>query len=622
MLWLVILLAQIWLGLEVSCCFLGPELSFFAVVASSVPIGVSLSTLTFFYCSAVFGHTLRHLLFHTVVLPVLSAVMLRHRVKGPRRYRFRLLNVLPTLLVAIGSLIFVFPMYVAPAGTFLTVMAPIFHEEFALAASFRVGVNSGRHSLHRLAHPDRSGSFAVTRWLTAYHMSMLCFAFGSPQSVSLVTTLLFVCAFTALMGGLGDEFQLPQLVAPFCALLPMLASGFGFLEFRQSGRVTGPATDFVSDMGPSFEDPHRLNPLFHIVVGNRPVLFGLCVGLIALMLLFELIFCRDDARRVRASRIVGFLIGGVLPAVSHQVFFGILVLTVCHGLIQLSRQRFLKYFANILISAGLSFALINLPRYRDQDFIKKLLQFGPIWSQNIDRGDLFPALKFWWDVGGLFPFLCLLSPWFFLGLIEVQFYLATVATFLVFNYWILQDRPEDNIFAFYSFFYTVGGVLFVELVYRVYKRQPSDDRKGIVLGVFLVVFVLSSMSTCAGLRVVLESTDCWSDADVADANWIIENTPTDALFWYPPRAMHFAAVLAGRQTFCGLPDVLAAEGFDVRERWDYLNRWIQDYGADVPFEWVIKRRHADNDLLGGIRKSVWVEVYRSRNVLIYQKPSE
>jgi hypothetical protein len=622
MLWLVVFLAQIWLVLEVSCRFLAPELSFFAVIASSVPVGVSLSTLSFFYCSAIFGHTLPHLLVHTLALTILSAVMLYCRVKSPKRYRFRLINLLPNLVVAIGGMIFIFPTYVSPAGTFLTVMTPVFHEEFALAASFRVGINSGRHPLHRLAHPDRSGSLIVTRWLTAYHMSMLCLALGLPQSVSLVTTSFFLCAFAVLMGGLGGEFQLPPLVAPFSVILPMLTSGFGFLEFLHSERVLGPETDFVSEMGPSFEDPHRLNPLFHIMVGNRTVLFGLCVGLIVLILLFELIFCRDEARTVRGSRIVGFLIGDVLPAVSHQVFFGILVFTVCHGLIQLSRQRFLKYFANILISAALSFTLINLPRYRDQIFVKKLLQWHPIWSLKSERGDLFPALKFWWDVGGLFPFVCLLSPWFFLGFVEVQFYLAIIATFFVFNYWILQDRPEDNIFAFYSFFYTVGGILFIEVVYRVYKWQRNDERKGIVLGVSLVVLILSMMSACAGLRVVLDWTDYWSGADVADANWIIENTPKDAVFWYRPHAMHFATVIAGRQTFCGLPRILAAEGFDVGERWDYLNGWIHDYSADAPFDWVVKRRHAHDQALDGINESVWREVYSSENVLIYQRPRE
>jgi hypothetical protein len=50
-------LAQIWFGLEVSAAFLRQN-CFFSVVASSVPIGVSLSTLSFFYCcgGAVLGH--------------------------------------------------------------------------------------------------------------------------------------------------------------------------------------------------------------------------------------------------------------------------------------------------------------------------------------------------------------------------------------------------------------------------------------------------------------------------------------------------------------------------------------------------------------------------------------
>jgi hypothetical protein len=59
-------------------------------------------------------------------------------------------------------------------------------------------------------------------------------------------------------------------------------------------------------------------------------------------------------------------------------------------------------------------------------------------------------------------------------------------------YWTLQDQPND-IFAFYSFFYTVGCILFIDLVYRAYRRQPSNERNGIVIGAFLIVVVLLSL---------------------------------------------------------------------------------------------------------------------------------
>jgi hypothetical protein len=231
-------------------------------------------------------------------------------------------------------------------------------------------------------------------------------------------------------------------------------------------------------------------------------------------------------------------------------------------------------------------------------------------------GSLFPTFRYFVNFGGLFPAIALLTPWAFLSIIERQFFVVFVCTTVVFSYWRLQLRPEDNIFAFYPFMHTLGAVFVLLVTYRTIKAQPRDDHKGLITGAAIVIALAMSMSTIAGFRVLFSSTSCWSRADVSIAAWIRDNTPRNAVFFYEPRALHFVAALTGRQTFFGDPAVLAMEGIDAGSRVAERERWSSD--VDPAIDSVVADS-GEGPLLRLNRSRVWATVWYGKQKVIFAR---
>jgi hypothetical protein len=361
---------------------------------------------------------------------------------------------------------------------------------------------------------------------------------------------------------------------------------------------------------------HRLNPLWQIVVGNRPMLFALSVSVLLLLLLFQLTFCRDRRHAIEISWITGFLLGGVLPAIQHQAFFAMLVFTFFHCSFQCTRQHFLHVFLNLIGAAAVSFAALNLYRYSDGNFLNTF-SISPVWEWELQSGCLFPMLRYFWSIGGVFPFICLVAPWFYLGIIERQFFFAFVFTVIVLSYWRLQIRPEDNIFAFYSLLYTLGSVMFILVTYRAFKAQRSDDRKGLMIGVMIVMIVSMSVSVIAGMRSLLHWTECWNLSDEEVAIWIRENTPIDAVFFYDPIPLHFIAVLTGRQNFCGNSAVLESEGFQGNKCIEEIKSWGLSLNPSV--QYVVSKDDEQDPLFVLNKSKTWRIIYHKKGRIIFER---
>jgi hypothetical protein len=173
---------------------------------------------------------------------------------------------------------------------------------------------------------------------------------------------------------------------------------------------------------------------------------------------------------------------------------------------------------------------------------------------------------------------------------------------------------------FYSFFYTLGAVFFMQFVFRMFRAERADEMKGLILGAAIVIVLLSSISVLMGLRVILSWVDCWRQAEVEMANWIRGNTPRDAVFLYQPGILHFISALTGRQTYVGVPKMLAKEGFDWEQRWQELKDWVGRLGeADVPFQFMLRNKDMSHDMFGKINDSQWTKIYKSDRFMIYRK---
>ena len=543
------LLIEVWFGFECSLALFSRHLSFFPMVGAAVPVGVSLSTIAFFLMSPILGHGRVHLLCHTVGLIVLSVVLFNRRLRSGRVYTLRMLKTAMYSLLMAVALIFIIPSHVTTSGDFESISIPYQHEDISLFYSLECGVNSNGYSLRGLKHPDRYGCVAVTRWFTAYHASMLACGGSSMKVTFFFTSLEYLCSLLMLISAFGEEFELSCFVCPFCVTFPIFCSGNGFLEFLASERYLMRLTDFISNMGSGFPDPHRLNPLFHIVLGNREMMFATATAALCLILLFKLTFVRGRSEMLLISSVCGFLIGGVLPMVQHQTFFALVVFSCAHVLVQSFRQHFSVQARYLLVSIAVPFVILNLVRYCDREFLQSAFQFERQWQREIDAGSPFPVLSHIWHIGGIFPFLVFVSL-FFIGSVERDFLTASLISFVIFGYWKTQYLLEHNIFAFYPIFVIPGSVsIFVTFVY-LYRRELNAPRKGILAGISMVLVLLANLSGILGTRVLMKWDATYSKNEFEMGAWIVANTPPDAVFYYPGNFLNFMSATTGRQMYC------------------------------------------------------------------------
>lgn len=570
MLCLLTLVGQIWFGLECSLALFSSHFSFFSMMGASIPLGVSLSTLIFFLLSPFLGHNGWHLRIHVICLFVLTIFLAKRRLKRGRSYRLRLLPSALNMILFAAAMIFSIPTHLTAGGDHQILSLPFQHEDIALFTSLQLGVNSGKHMFLTLKHPDRFGSFSVTRWFTAYHASMICCGGGSMKLTFFLTSQMYLFSLMVLIGGLGEEFELTCFVSPCCVLFPLFCSGNGFLEFMASERKDNGSVDFIADMGDRFPNPHRLNPVFQILLGSRPTMFAMAISTLCLMLLFQLTFIRDKSKVRSFGIICGFLIGGILPMVQHQSFVAMAVFSCAHLVIQKFRQKFVLQTCYLGFPLIISFLILNAPRYLDSDFLHTMFQFERQWQREIDSGCPFPILSHLWHVGGLFPFLAF-AAFFLIGPVERDFIGASLISFFIFNYWKLQDQLEFNIFAFYPVFYAPGSVLVFYSMMLMYRKELNSEKKGVILGVWIVIILFSCLSGLASARLLLRWESTYSKNEKEMADWIIRNTPKDSVFYYNGGFANFMASLTGRQVYCVGKKVCEHEGLSCDGREDLEN---------------------------------------------------
>jgi hypothetical protein len=257
----------------------------------------------------------------------------------------------------------------------------------------------------------------------------------------------------------------------------------------------------------------------------------------------------------------------------------------------------------VFFSGAIWFGFVNLSKYWD------VVKNGPKWC-------CLATPTFWWEAGGFFPFVCVLCSWWTLGIIERQFFLAMVLTFFILNFWQLRD----GIFAFYAFFYTLGAAFCLQFDFKIVKAQKGDERKGLMLGVFIVLAMLSSTATLMGIGAVGTWRMCyWRKEEAAAAAWIVDNTAKDAVFFYERVVLHFVAALAGRQTYFGAPEVMLKEGFEYEEKAADMSEWVKKCRGPVPFEYIVRNKESITDPFYTVSEARWRPVYLQGKFVIYRR---
>jgi len=192
---------------------------------------------------------------------------------------------------------------------------------------------------------------------------------------------------------------------------------------------------------------------------------------------------------------------------------------------------------------------------------------------------------------------------------------------------LFQPNPYDNNKLLYIW-YLFSCLLTANFVLRGLARLRSRTGKSLVLGLLLLVCTNAALLSLG--RELISGTDQYGyelfNADeVQAADWVRENTSSDALFLTSDNHDNAVAVLTGRNILCGSGSYLYYHGLNygaVQQQARAMltdtgtfERYRQEYGID--YVWM---GHYERSLTGCIDAylaSAYPVVFSSPSVTIY-----
>lgn len=584
MFWILTLIGQIWLGIELFLPIFQPEFNLFTTIGSVCLLGPCVSTLIFFIFSYVFGFNLLHVVIHTFLLLIISFYLNKRRRKQfDYFFSESTIKFAVPLITFILSFLFIFPPYLPFSDLYISSMRISLHEEFSLQASFIYGRNKDRSHFFLIDHPDFFGKHAVSQWLTSCHMSMFRIGFCGIRTSLFIDLFVFLNSFFLVLFSFGDDFLLPMYISPFMIFLPFFISGFGYSDFQRDCdklnicNSVNSHTDYVSYFHPNYKHITFLHPILHLSIGNIPVLLSLGLCTLTFQLLYRSICCRTN---VRLLMLTGFIIGGILPCVHYQAFYLMFVFSTLNVLFQLWRQnknyvnQTLYFFSSLLIS----FFVLNSVRYFDDNYLFNSISFKKIYNFEIENGEIFAFFKYWYHACGYYALILFSLCWFVFYIIEKQFTFVYCVTFLLFNCIQTHKNDMESYCLFYLMLFTYGCIVFTTSIHRIsMKLMDYYYLHGVCGGVFFVLTILCSVSVIMSATIQLSEWDVyWDEKATEVSTWIIKNTPPKSVFLSNRLFNDPIVSLAGRSVYLVNSNLSAKLNFDYTERKTVVTQFVEN----------------------------------------------
>lgn len=483
----------------------------------------------------------------------------------------------------------------------------------------------------RLSYPFLSDSISSSIYLMG---TSLRFAYILPMLV----------AFPQVIGGvylLAMTLFHSRAKALFTYILYFFNGGLGFFyfinwarerEFNLESIFTGWYTTPTNLID---HNVRWVNIIVDMLLPQRATLFGYAALFSAIWLLHQAVFAEKKHYFLPAGIVIG-----ALPMIHTHSFLGIALLSASWLLIYLFRavvpeekhnlpvgwlvfayftfMSLVQYLLNkgkiansdlmilgiLGISACMIYGICLLIHYISQKGWKELLQtWGVylicvlvlalpqlfIWTfQQVSHNSFVKGCFNWSNEGDFYP-------WFYLKNMGVTLVLIIAAvcakrkatSHLVlpaFIIWYVLDlitfQPNiyDNnklLFISYLLLCLVAADYGVEL-YRYIK--PFGGAKWLA-GCFLFFSVISAVLTMG--REAVSEYQLYGATNVKLAQYVEENTPTDAMFLTQPRHNNEISSLAGRNIVCGSNTFLYFHGFDTTERMEAIRQMYETPNASL-----------------------------------------
>lgn len=402
-----------------------------------------------------------------------------------------------------------------------------------------------------------------------------------------------------------------------------MGSGFGFFYFlRDAESFAGIFTGFyTTPTNYTTKNIIWVNPIVDLMIPQRATLFGWCILLPALYLLWR--FCYEEQRRLWLPLTLLVL---PLPLLHTHSALALVLLCLVGGIYTLfhySRTRtVLLPWGGLALLCGIAWLVQMLPTVLAQSLDgQNMLRLHFNWV-NAEADGSLKDNYFWFYIKNIgLVYLLLIPAWLHAARKQRWLYAGGLVIWALAECIVFQPNTYDNNKLLYVW-HMLGCILVAQLLVDAALKIRSIPWRSLALGCTCVIATFGSVLTIT--REVFSDYQHWSADEVALAQYIRENAASDALFLTSDSHTTPVFSLAGRRILCGSGSYVYYHGMDYTQESNAMHllyeapdesllaQWGVDY---VLFDSSVNAEFTSDESWYAARYPLW---YQNDSCRVYQ----
>ena len=375
-----------------------------------------------------------------------------------------------------------------------------------------------------------------------------------------------------------------------------MGSGFGFVYFLGSAEAFGgiftgfytTPTNYVT------ENIEWVNPIVDLMLPQRATLFGWCVLLPALYLLWR--FCYEGE-----CRLWPWLAALVLPLPLLHTHSALALVLLClvggvYTLAQGVRRETLLPWLGLAAVCGAAWLFQMLPTVLAQSLDgQHMLRLHFNWINGQDDGTLKDNY-FWFYIKNIGLVYLLLIPAFVHASRKQRWlYGGGLAILALAEFVVFQPNNYDNNKLLYVW-HMLGCILVAQLLVDLFAKVRALPWRALGLAACCFAAMFGSVLTVG--REIFSDYWQWSADDIALAAYIDENAESDALFLTSDSHLTPVFALAGRRILCGSGSFVYYHGMDYSAEYNAMVTLYERPDESVLTGWGVAYVLFDSSVYG------------------------
>lgn len=402
-----------------------------------------------------------------------------------------------------------------------------------------------------------------------------------------------------------------------------MGSGFGFFYFlRDAESFAGIFTGFyTTPTNYTTKNIIWVNPIVDLMIPQRATLFGWCILLPALYLLWR--FCYEEQRRLWLPLTLLVL---PLPLLHTHSALALVLLCLVGGIYTLFHyprtRAVLLPWGGLALLCGIAWLVQMLPTVLAQSLDgQNMLRLHFNWV-NAEADGSLKDNYFWFYIKNIgLVYLLLIPAWLHAARKQRWLYAGGLVIWALAECIVFQPNTYDNNKLLYVW-HMLGCILVAQLLVDASLKIRSIPWRSLALGCTCVIATLGSVLTVT--REVFSDYQHWSADEVALAQYIRENAASDALFLTSDSHTTPVFSLAGRRILCGSGSYVYYHGMDYTQEANAMHllyeapdesllaQWGVDY---VLFDSSVNAEFAADESWYAERYPLW---YQNDSCRVYQ----